>query len=133
MAHADFLKKVEDLSKRLDSCREIVGDYKILLERRKELERLQDRRTELDKNSDTLVDLGEKLYVHTGPDGREMLRVQLKAMRERWEALADDLNATSNKLDLCLQQCAEFAASQEQLTRWLREVEHSMLQHSDLK
>lgn len=133
LAHADFLKKVEDLSKRLDSCREIVGDYKILLERRKELERLQDRRTELDKNSDTLVDLGEKLYVHTGPDGREMLRVQLKAMRERWEALADDLNATSNKLDLCLQQCAEFAASQEQLTRWLREVEQSMLQHSDLK
>lgn len=131
--HADFLNTIDELTKRLDSCREIVGDYKILLERRAELEKIQDRRLELDKDSDALTDLGEKLYIHTGPDGREMLRVQLKAVRERWEAVSDDLNATSNKLDECLQQCAEFSASQEQLTRWLKDVEQSMLQHSDLK
>ena len=131
--HAEFLTKVDELTKRLDSCREIVGDYKILLERRNELERLQERRAEMDKASDALADLGEKLYVHTGPDGREKLRVQLKIMRERWEFLCDDLNSTSAKLDQCLQQCAEFSASQEQLTRWLKDVEQSMLQHSDLK
>ena len=132
-SYADFLKKMEELAGRLDSCREIVGDFKILQERRAELERLQDRRLELDKSGDALADMGEKLYVHTGPDGREMLRVQLKVVRERWEAQCDDLTTTATALDQCLQQFAEFSASQEQLTRWLREVEQSMLQHSDLK
>lgn len=131
--YAEFMTKVEDLAERLNSCREIVGDFKILQERRASLERLQDCRQELDKSGDALADMGEKLYVHTGPDGREMLRVQLKVVRERWESLCDDLTATAAALDQCLQQFAEFSASQEQLTRWLREVEQSMLQHSDLK
>lgn len=132
-SYADFMKKIEELAERLDSCREIVGDFKILQERRAELDRLQDRRIELDKSGDALADCGEKLYVHTGPDGREMLRVQLKVVRERWEAMCEDLASTATALDQCLQQFAEFSASQEQLTRWLREVEQSMLQHSDLK
>ena len=131
--YTNFTKKMEDLAERLDSCREIVGDYKILQERRANLERLQDERLELDKCADALVDMGEKLYVHTGPDGREMLRVQLKVVREKWEALCDDLTTTATDLDQCLLQFSEFSASQEQLTRWLKEVEQSMLQHSDLK
>lgn len=131
--YADFTKKMEDLAERLESCREIVGDYKILQERRANLERLQDERLELDKSADALVDMGEKLYVHTGPDGREMLRVQLKVVREKWEAVCDDLATTATDLDQCLLQFSEFSASQEQLTRWLKEVEQSMLQHSDLK
>jgi nesprin-1 len=131
--YTNFTKKMEDLAERLDSCREIVGDYKILQERRANLERLQDERLELDKCADALVDMGEKLYVHTGPDGREMLRVQLKVVREKWEALCDDLTTTATDLDQCLLQFSEFSANQEQLTRWLKEVEQSMLQHSDLK
>jgi nesprin-1 len=62
-----------------------------------------------------------------------MLRVQLKVVREKWEAVCDDLATTATDLDQCLLQFSEFSVSQEQLTRWLKEVEQSMLQHSDLK
>ena len=131
--YATLTDKIDSLASELNSCREIVGDYKVLQERRAKLEKLNDLRTELDKQVDALADLGEKLYVHTAPDGREMLRVQLKSLRERWEALYDDLGSAAIKLDQCLQQFSDFSASQEQLTRWLRDVEQSMLQHSDLK
>ena len=122
--HQDFdvdykslMSRIDELSERLDSCREIVGDYKILQERRNLLEQLSDVRNELDKEADSLADLGEKLYVHTAPDGREMLRVQLKMARERWESFSDEMTAAANQLDQCLQQFAEFSASQEHLTR----------------
>ena len=131
--YQNFSVRMDNLANDLDSCREIVGDYKILQERRAKLEKLQDMRLELDKEADELADLGEKLYVHTAPDGREMLRVQLKVVRERWEAICEDLTCAITKLDQCLQQFAEFSAGQEQLTRWLRDVEQSMFQHSDLK
>lgn len=131
--YQSFAVKIDNLANDLNSLREIVGDYKILQDRRVKMDKLQDVRIELDKESEDLGDLGEKLYVHTAPDGREMLRVQLKTMRERWESLCEDLSMAFNKLDQCLQQFAEFSAGQEQLTRWLRDVEQSMLQHSDLK
>ena len=73
----------EDVANRLDACREIVGDYKILQERRIQLDALQERRNELDRQLEALSELAERLYVHTGPDGSEMLRVQLKVIRER--------------------------------------------------
>lgn len=110
--YATLMGRIDDLSSQLDECREIVGDYKILQDRRGRLEQLNDIRTELDKSADALADLGERLYVHTAPDGREMLRVQLKVTRERWEALSDDMVAAANQLDQCLQQFAEFSASQ---------------------
>lgn len=110
--YASLMGRIDELTSQLDGCREIVGDYKILQERRGRLEQLNDIRTELDKSADALADLGERLYVHTAPDGREMLRVQLKVARERWEALSDDMADAANKLDQCLQQFAEFSASQ---------------------
>ena len=132
--HAELVRYMEqDVADRLNACREIVGDYKILQERRTQLEALQERRSELDRQLDALSELAERLYVHTGPDGREMLRVQLKVIRERWEEICDDLTSTASKLDECLQKFAQFSAGQEQLTRWLRDVEQSMQQHSDLK
>ena len=110
--YTSLMGRIDELSCQLDECREIVGDYKILQGRRVRLEQLNDIHTELDKSADALADLGERLYVHTAPDGREMLRVQLKVARERWEALSDDMVAAANKLDQCLQQFAEFSASQ---------------------
>ena len=132
--HSELVRCMEeDVANRLDACREIVGDYKILQERRIQLDALQERRNELDRQLEALSELAERLYVHTGPDGREMLRVQLKVIRERWEEICDDLTSTASKLDECLQKFAQFSAGQEQLTRWLRDVEQSMQQHSDLK
>ncbi|KAF4529963.1 hypothetical protein B566_EDAN017793, partial [Ephemera danica] len=54
-------------------------------------------------------------------------------MRTLWDTFSDDLQACSHKLEQCLLQFAEFSQAQEQLTKWLRDVEKAMQQHTELK
>jgi nesprin-1 len=50
-----------------------------------------------------------------------------------WDSFCEDLQASSNKLEQCLMQYVEFSMSQEQLTKWLRDIEKAMQQHTELK
>jgi nesprin-1 len=50
-----------------------------------------------------------------------------------WDSFCEDLQASSNKLEQCLMQYVEFSMSQEQLTKWLRDIERAMQQHTELK
>ena len=82
---------------------------------------------------DAVSESGERLYSHTAPDGREYIRSQLRDLRDRWDSFTDELNAAINRLEACLTEFREFSGDQEQLTRWLKEVESAMLQHTELK
>lgn len=50
-----------------------------------------------------------------------------------WDNFTDDLQAAAHKLEQCLMQFAEFSLAQEQLTKWLKDVERAMTQHTELK
>lgn len=50
-----------------------------------------------------------------------------------WDSFCEDLQASSNKLEQCLMQYVEFSMAQEQLTKWLRDIEKAMQQHTELK
>jgi nesprin-1 len=56
-----------------------------------------------------------------------------RTLRTLWDSFSDDLQTSSHKLDQCLLQFAEFSLAQEQLTKWLRDVEKAMQQHTELK
>ena len=43
------------------------------------------------------------------------------------------MQAGCQKLDACLLQFAEFSEQQEQLTRWLHDVEQAMAAHAQLR
>lgn len=47
-------------------------------ERQKKIRDLADVRSRESSRFDALVDMGEKLYTHTSPDGREIIRQQLR-------------------------------------------------------
>lgn len=112
---------------------DIVGDVGLLQERQKKLRELIDLKSKENTAFDQLLDDGEKLYAHTSPDGREILRQQLKALRSKWDTLGNEMQNAIEKLEDCLVQFSEFAFKQEELTNWLREVEKSMQQHTELK
>lgn len=102
---------------------------------------------------ESLVNMAEKLYVQTSPDGREMIRQNMKYknilnkysrysitnnfnfrdLRNSWELVSDTLQCSLSKLDNCLLQFAEFSLSQEQLTKWLKNIEQAMQQHTETK
>ena len=120
---------IEDVKKHGD----IVGDLRVLQERRNGIEELEDMRTSESIKFDSIIEQGEKLYGHTSPDGKEKIRSQLSELRNAWEKLAEEMVFHLNKIDICLQQFSDFTSAQEQLTKWLKDIEKHMQQHTELK
>ena len=128
-----FVNWIGEMQVELKKHREIVGDLSLLQQRQKLIRDLGDTRTKENPRFESVIDLGEKLYAHTSPDGRETIRQQLRNLRTLWDSFSDDLQTATQKFDQCLMQFAEFSLSQEQLTAWLRDVERAMHQHTELK
>ncbi|KAL3268199.1 hypothetical protein HHI36_007324 [Cryptolaemus montrouzieri] len=129
----DFVHWLSDKTEDLHGMSHIVGDMAVLQNRNKETEALIEERNKKSAEFDALLEKGEKLYSHTSPDGREIIRQQLKNLRTIWDSFADDLQNASYKLDQCLVQFSDFTMTQEQLTKWLKDVEKAMQQHTELK
>ncbi len=129
--HREFLVWIKNVSEDAIRCGEPVGDLKVLQERRGSIEELEDLRTSEAAKFDSLLELGERLYSHTSPDGKEIVREQLAALRSSWDQLSEDLQAATGRLDACLQQFSDFSALQERLTRWLRDIETAMQEHTE--
>jgi len=54
-------------------------------------------------------------------------------LRLSWESVSDSLQSSLGTLDSCLLKFAEFSLSQEQLTKWLKNIEQAMQQHTETK
>ncbi|XP_037073131.1 nesprin-1-like [Pollicipes pollicipes] len=124
---------LEQAQAQLDDNSAVVGQPSVLKERRRRLEELSDEWCRRGGDVDAALSLGERLYAHTGPLGRETVRSRNTDLRASWERLSDRLQQSCGRLDDCLQQLAEFGESQEQLTRWLRDVEQAMAAHAQLR
>lgn len=138
--HRSFLEKYQECTEWVEAVdhdlrehAEVVGDMKILQMRRNKVEQLIELKSSQANKVDAVLELGERLYAHTAPDGRENIRQSLRDLREHWEAWCDSVTNAGLTLDQCLQQFSDFSGAQEQLTRWLRDVELAMQQHTELK
>jgi nesprin-1 len=108
-----------------------------------ELSNLQSKKVEYDtieeafeskkKCFSELVEQGEGLYEHTSMDGQITIREELNQLRTSWQQLATSMQQSGKELDSSLQELAEFTCLQEKLTRWLREIEYAMQEHTKLR
>ncbi|XP_059468655.1 muscle-specific protein 300 kDa isoform X2 [Neocloeon triangulifer] len=130
---AKFLDWIAMVEEQLKLLSVVVGDLAILQDRQRKIRDLVEVKNTESSKYESLIELGEKLYAHTSPDGREVIRQQLKTLRTLWDSFCEDLQASSNKLEQCLMQYVEFSMAQEQLTKWLRDIERAMQQHTELK
>lgn len=131
--YANFLHWLSDKGEELSDLSHIVGDLNVLQSRHKEIKNLIESRNLKSEEFENLIEQGEKLYAHTSPDGREIIRQQLRNLRTIWDSFTDDVQGATNKLDQCLVQFSDFSSTQEQLTKWLKDVEKAMQQHTELK
>lgn len=122
----DMLGELQDLN-------EIVGDYAVLQEKQNKAKELYETRNKKTPVFEEFLSLGEKLYTHTSPDGREVIRQKIRKIRTLWDSFGDSFQETVNKLDQCLLQFSDFSLAQEQLTKWLKDVERAMQKHTELK
>lgn len=117
----------------LQDLNEIVGDYAVLQEKQNKAKELYEIRNKKTPIFEEFLSLGEKLYTHTSPDGRELIRQKIRKIRTLWDSFGDSFQETVNKLDQCLLQFSDFSLAQEQLTKWLKDVEKAMQRHTELK
>lgn len=117
----------------LQDLNEIVGDYAVLQEKQNKAKELYETRNKKTPTFEEFLSLGEKLYTHTSPDGREVIRQKIRKIRTLWDSFGDSFQETVNKLDQCLLQFSDFSLAQEQLTKWLKDVERAMQRHTELK
>ncbi|XP_031632357.1 nesprin-1 isoform X5 [Contarinia nasturtii] len=128
-----FRKHLQEVIDNLKENSGITGDLPILQGRQTALRNIADQRSNDAIPFEDIIDRGEKLYVNTNPEGRELIRQQLRSLRAEWDKFSDDLNASTQKIENCLLQFTDFAQGQEQLTRWLKDVEQAMQNHTELK
>jgi nesprin-1 len=76
------------------------------------LSELEDLRNGETVKFESILELGEKLYGHTSQDGREVIRNQLKTLRNLWDKISEDILNTSSKIDKCLQQFSDLTRCQ---------------------
>lgn len=138
--HTAFEKDYNDMESwllsmlgELQDLNEIVGDYAVLQEKQNKAKDLYETRNKKTPAFEEFLSLGEKLYAHTSPDGREVIRQKIRKIRTLWDSFGDSFQETVNKLDQCLLQFSDFSLAQEQLTKWLKDVERAMQRHTELK
>ncbi|KAI5642762.1 spectrin repeat domain-containing protein [Phthorimaea operculella] len=138
--HQEFENDYNDMEKwlnnmlgELQDLNEIVGDYAVLQEKQNKAKELYETRNKKTPAFEEFLGLGEKLYTHTSPDGREVIRQKIRKIRTLWDSFGDSFQETVNKLDQCLLQFSDFSLAQEQLTKWLKDVERAMQRHTELK
>lgn len=138
--HCDFNKTFDDfrgvLSENIDSLeqyKQLVGDLTILQERQARLKELSYKRLDDSNVLEELIARGEKLCTQTSPDGRELIRHRMSEIRQLWDKFSDDLEVVTQKVDHCIMQFGEFSLQQEQLSKWLKDIECSMKANAELK
>uniref|UniRef100_A0A8D8Q2T6 Nesprin-1 n=1 Tax=Cacopsylla melanoneura TaxID=428564 RepID=A0A8D8Q2T6_9HEMI len=138
--HENFDEQYKSLVEWIDNMRaeknansDLKGDLADLQERQKKMLKLGDLKTRETGRLESVIELGEHIYTHTSPDGRDIIRQQLRNLRLSWDNLSEEIESSVNKLEQCLLKFTEFSVAQEQLTKWLKDVEKAIEMHTQLK
>lgn len=79
------------------------------------------------------LEAGEKLYPNTSTEGREVIRQELRSLRDQWETFTDGLSDTNRRLSSALTQWNGFEESYNQLMNWVKENELGVTSELELK
>ncbi|KAJ8309205.1 hypothetical protein KUTeg_014079 [Tegillarca granosa] len=124
---------INTLQRRLQVCANMAGDKDDVEDR---LIKLQELIAEKEQGTNKIhftVESGEKLYPSTASEGRDLIRQELRTLRDQWEQLCDQLSDTQRKLDSCLVQWSSYDENFEQFQKWLLDTEIQLKEDTDLK
>lgn len=79
------------------------------------------------------IELGEKLYPLTSPEGREIITTQIQELQQALEALFDGLSNLHRDIKAKKERWAGFDERVENISSWLKEAELKIPQEIELK
>ena len=66
---------------------------------------------------------GEKASAHSSGEGRQLIQRRLQRLQTDWDALQTTTSETRAALEACALRWSSYDESQEQVRRWLQEME----------
>lgn len=120
---------------RFDECKKNtqLGLRTNLESQSKTLEELLSQQTSSTLLLNNTVELGEKLYPTTSPEGGEIITNQIQELQQALEALFDGLNNLHRDIKAKQERWAGFDERVENITSWLKEAELKIPQEIELK
>ena len=79
------------------------------------------------------LESGEKLYPNTSTEGREIVRQELRSLRDQWESYSDGTSDANRRLSHALTQWNTFNESYDQLVTWVKDTEYSLTSDLEVK
>ncbi|XP_076463750.1 muscle-specific protein 300 kDa-like isoform X7 [Babylonia areolata] len=124
---------VATLQKRLKVCGDLAGDKQDVEDR---LIKLQEMIAEKEEGASMIhqtVDSGERLFPNTAAEGRDIIRQELRSLREQWDQMGDEVVETQRRLDSNLTQWSSYDENFEAFQKWMLDVEVKLQQDAELK
>ena len=91
-----------------------------------QFQRMHENREEGLSKFNTTCQSGEGLYPVTSPEGREVIRQELRELRELWESYSDGLQERDRRLDTQHAQWTVYEDRVAELQDWLQQVTVSL-------
>ncbi|XP_025103982.1 nesprin-1-like isoform X4 [Pomacea canaliculata] len=132
-SYSHCLEWVATLRKRLQVCADLAGDKQDVEDRLIKLQELAAERDEGARLIPQTVENGERLYPNTSSEGRDIIRQELRSLREQWDLMCDEVSETQRKLDMNLNQWASYDESFDAIHKWLIDAEVKLKQEAELK
>lgn len=120
---------------RFDECEKNIelGLRTSLEDQSKILEELLSQQTSSTLLLNNTIELGEKLYPLTSPEGREIITTQIQELQQALEALFDGLSNLHRDIKAKKERWASFDERVENISSWLKEAELKIPQEIELK
>ena len=74
------------------------------------------------------ISSGEKLFVSTNPEGREVIRKELRLLRDQWDRALERMGNIHRQTDRAVQQWTIYREKREGLICWIEDTEEELLQ-----
>uniref|UniRef100_A0A2C9KCB0 Calponin-homology (CH) domain-containing protein n=1 Tax=Biomphalaria glabrata TaxID=6526 RepID=A0A2C9KCB0_BIOGL len=131
--YTQCIEWVDTLRKRLQVCSDLAGDKQDVEERIFKLQELSAERDEGANHVHQTTEIGERLYANTSSQGRDMIRQDIRNLRDDWEAFRDEISDVQRKLDLNLNQWSSYDENFDIFQKWLLDMEVKLKEDAELK
>ena len=128
-AHTAANDCLKEVSSRLQQCDVTAGDRSSLEDAQQQLDELAAAKESGATRVHDATTRGERLLASTSSEGCEVVRLQLRLLRETLEALNDQLVESQRRLDVTLHQLTSFEDNCDRFQTWLTETS-VQLKHS---
>ncbi|CAL1544282.1 unnamed protein product [Lymnaea stagnalis] len=131
--HEQCMEWVETLRKRLHVCADLAGDKQDVEDRMLKLQELSAERDEGANHIHQTTESGERLYPSTSSQGRDVIRQEIRTLRDSWEALRDEVSDIQRKLDINMNQWSSYDENFEIFQKWLLDMQVKLKEDAELK